>query len=437
MNLPVSRRHFLGTSAGSAAALTSGPLIVQAGALPSQKVTVGIMGLNRGMQVINALEKQPGVVIKYVCDVDSKRADKGKADLDKGGIQHPQAITDFRRILDDKDVDALFIEAPNHWHAPATILACKAGKHVYVEKPCSHNPWEGEQMIAAAKSYDRAVQMGVQRRSTPGVIEAMTKLHEGVIGNVYCARSWYNNHRPSLGKGKQVDPPKNLDYELWQGPAPRTPYLEQPHPLQLALVLALGERRARQQRCPCSGPVPLGVKRRIPHPRHLLRRSLPLPRRPANARYARRQFRVSRAASRSPGKTSVATNIRDSTGYITFYGDKGALSLGEFGDYKIHSADDRVIFKRPDDAGKQNPWFAVDTFHTAHFIDKIRKGDHFGLSAQIEKGHRSTLLCHLGNIAYRTQRTLKCNPENGHILDDEPAMAYWQREYEPGWKPVV
>ena len=187
MNLPVSRRDFLGTSAGSAVALTTGPLLAQADALPSQKVTLGIMGLNRGMQVIDALEKQPGVVIKYVCDVDSQRADKAKAELERNGKQHPQAITDFRRILDDREVDALFCEAPNHWHGPATILACAAGKHVYVEKPCSHNPWEGEQMIAAARKHNRAVQMGVQRRSTPGVMEAMTKLHEGVIGNVYCA----------------------------------------------------------------------------------------------------------------------------------------------------------------------------------------------------------------------------------------------------------
>ncbi len=436
MNLPVSRRHFLGTSAGSAAALTSGPLIVQAGALPSQKVTVGIMGLNRGMQVINALEKQPGVVIKYVCDVDSKRADKGKADLDSGGIQRAQAITDYRRILDDKEVDALFIEAPNHWHAPATILACKAGKHVYVEKPCSHTPWEGEQMIAAAKKYDRAVQMGVQRRSTPGVIEAMTKLHEGVIGNVYCARSWYNNHRPTLGKGKQVDPPKNLDYELWQGPAPRTPYLSNRIHYNWHWFWHWGNGELGNNGVHALDLCRWGLDVEFP--------TLVIS---SGGRYRYRDDQQTPdthvASFEFPGGKQITwqdlscNEHRDSTGYITFYGDKGALSLGEFGDYKIHSADDRVIFKRPDDAGKQNPWFAVDTFHTAHFIDKIRKGDHFGLSAQIEKGHRSTLLCHLGNIAYRTQRTLKCNPENGHILDDEPAMAYWQREYEPGWKPVV
>ena len=221
-----SRREFLGTTAGSIVALASGPLLAQADALPSQKVTIGIMGLNRGMQVASALEKQPGVVIKYVCDVDSKRADEAKAQLERSGEQRPQAITDFRRILDDKEVDALFCEAPNHWHAPATILACDAGKHVYVEKPCSHNPWEGEQMIVAARKHNRAVQMGVQRRSTPGVMEAMTKLHAGVIGNVYCVRGWYNNNRPSLGIGKLTAPPATLDYDLWQGPAPRTPYYD-------------------------------------------------------------------------------------------------------------------------------------------------------------------------------------------------------------------
>ena len=275
---PVSRRDFLGASAGSAALLASGPLFAQADALPSRKVTVGIMGLKRGMEVAAALEKQPGVVIKYVCDVDSKRADAGKAKLEKSGPQRPQAITDFRRILDDKDVDALFCEAPNHWHGPATILGCAAGKHVYVEKPCSHNPWEGEQMIAAARKHNRAVQMGSQRRSTPGVIEAMAKLHDGVIGNVYCARTWYNNSRASLGTGKTDRPAREPRLRTLAGSGPAQALCRQPHPLQLALVLALGQRRARQQRDPWPGPLPVGAGRGVPHHGRLLRRPLPLPR---------------------------------------------------------------------------------------------------------------------------------------------------------------
>ena len=311
MTLPASRRQFLGTSAGSAVALASGPLLAQADALPSQKVTVGIMGLNRGMEVAAALEKQPGVVIKYVCDVDSKRADEAKAKLERSGKQRPQAITDFRRILDDKEVDALFCEAPNHWHGPATILACDAGKHVYVEKPCSHNPWEGEQMIAAARKHKRAVQMGVQRRSTPGVIEAMTKLHEGVIGNVYCARSWYNNNRAIAGDRQADRPAGDARLRALAGAGPAHALSRQPHPLQLALVLALGERRARQQRGPLAGPVPMGVERGIPRRRRLLRRPLPLPRRSADARYPHRQLRI-------PGRQAdhlARTQLQQASGF--------------------------------------------------------------------------------------------------------------------------
>lgn len=436
MPSPVTRRQFLGTSAGSAVALASAPLFAQADALPSRTVTVGIMGLNRGMQVIAALEKQPGVVIKYVCDVDSKRADQAKAQLEKNGKQRPQAIGDFRKILDDKDVDALFCEAPNHWHGPATILACAAGKHVYVEKPCSHNPWEGEQMVLAARTHDRAVQMGVQRRSTPGVIEAMTKLHEGVIGNVYCARSWYNNTRASLGTGKPADPPATLNYDLWQGPAPRTLYVDNRIHYNWHWFWQWGNGELGNN----------GV-----HTLDLCRWGLnvefPIAVVSSGGRYRFQDDQQTPdthiATFEFPGGKQITwqglscNKHQDSGAHVCFYGEKGALSLGQFGEYKIFDANDKLIEERPDDAGGGNPWLAVDTFHTANFLAGIRSGEHFGVSAQIEKGHRSTLLCHLGNIAYRTQRMLKCNPENGHILDDDRAMAFWQREYEPGWKPVV
>lgn len=436
MTLPFSRRDFLGTSAGCAAALASGPLLAEVNALPSQKVTVGIMGLNRGMQVAAALEKQPGVVIKYVCDVDSQRAERAKSQLEHSGEQRPRAITDFRTILDDAQVDALFCEAPNHWHGPATILACAAGKHVYVEKPCCHNPWEGEQMIEAARKHNRAVQMGVQRRSTPGVIEAVTKLHQGVIGNVYCARGWYNNSRPSLGIGKQADPPSTLDYDLWQGPAPREPYYDNRIHYNWHWFWHWGNGELGNNGVHALDLCRWGLNVEFPVDvvssggRYRYHDDQQTP----DTHVASYEF----AGGKQITWQGLSCNKHpDSTGYVSFYGDKGALSLGQFGDYKLYDADDRLILERPDDAGGKNPWLAVDIFHTADFIAAIRSGDHFGLSAQIEKGHRSTLLCHLGNIAYRTQRALQCDPENGHILDDEPAMAYWQREYEQGWKPAV
>src|SRR5690606_2056976 len=124
------------------------------------------------------------------------------------------------------DGDVFAGAAPNHWHAPATIAACNAGKHVYVEKPCSHNPWEGEMQIKAARKHNRCVQMGAQRRSGKAFMEAVQKLREGVIGRVYLARTWYNSMRPSIGRAVAAEVPANFDYDLWQGPAPRVPYKE-------------------------------------------------------------------------------------------------------------------------------------------------------------------------------------------------------------------
>src|SRR5690606_31860520 len=138
--------------------------------------------------------------------------------------RRPEGVADFRRILDDRSVDALVVAAPNHWHAPATILACAAGKHVYVEKPCSHTPREGELMVEASRKHSRVGQMGNQRRSYPFVIEAMEQLRGGVIGRVYHARSGYRNTRQSIGQGKTAEVPDWLDFDLWQGPAPRRPY---------------------------------------------------------------------------------------------------------------------------------------------------------------------------------------------------------------------
>ena len=192
----------------------------------NDRIVVGVMGLSRGRSLAVGFAKQPNVDIKYVCDTDSTRAESCVQLVEGAGGKTPKAIGDFRQILDDKDVDVLVCAAPNHWHAPATIMACNAGKHVYVEKPCSHNPWEGETMVAAARKHNRCVQMGSQRRSGDGLQRAMAELKDGVIGRVYLTRAWYFSVRGSLGTGKQADPPANLDYGLWQGPAPRTPYID-------------------------------------------------------------------------------------------------------------------------------------------------------------------------------------------------------------------
>ena len=226
MSASVDRREFLklGASATMAIAavhVSSSEAVVAADDKP---LRIGVMGVNgRGGALCKAFISQKAEVA-YVCDVDRNVLQRGVAAVANDQGKAPKGIEDLRVMLDDKTIDAIAIAAPNHWHAPATILGCSHGKHVYVEKPCSHNPREGELAVEAARKYDRVVTMGSQRRSWPAIVEAIGKLHAGDLGKLHYARAWYNNRRGSIGHGKQVDPPSYLNWELWQGPAPEKPF---------------------------------------------------------------------------------------------------------------------------------------------------------------------------------------------------------------------
>ncbi|MEO7766987.1 MAG: Gfo/Idh/MocA family oxidoreductase, partial [Ferruginibacter sp.] len=192
---------------------------------PNDKVLLGMMGTNsRGMFLAKTFAGLPNVEIAYICDPDATVLAKTIAEIEKLTGKKPQGISDIRELLEKKDFDGLVIAAPDHWHAPAAIMGLQSGKHVYVEKPCSHNPNEGEMLVAASKKYDLKVQMGSQRRSFKNVQEMIAKLHSGTIGRVYFARGWYVNNRKSIGTGTIIPVPANLDFNLWQGPAPRKDY---------------------------------------------------------------------------------------------------------------------------------------------------------------------------------------------------------------------
>ncbi len=213
------RRDFLTIGASATlAGITATQASAQNSSDGSKPVRVGVMGLSRGQSLALDLGKLSGVEVATLCDVDSKRLNDFKKQYQEKINKEPQTTTEFRSILEDKSIDALVCAAPNHWHGPATIMACKAGKHVYVEKPCSHNPQEGEWMVEASKKFQRCVQMGTQRRSSPSIIEAMEKLHTGAIGKVHLARCYYNNLRASIGKGAEAEPPANINYPLWKVP---------------------------------------------------------------------------------------------------------------------------------------------------------------------------------------------------------------------------
>ena len=224
-----SRRTFMKKASSGAFVLTLGGVLPSFSAKSYQniqganeKIRVACMGVNsRGLAVGKNFAHQKNCEVLHVCDVDSRAAEICIDAIGKIQANKPRATPDFRNALEDKDLDALIVTAPDHWHAPAALLACSAGKHVYLEKPCSHNPNEGEMLIKSAEKHKRVLQMGNQRRSWPNVAGAIAELHAGVIGRPYFAKTWYTNNRPSIGIGKETAVPTWLNYDLWQGPAPR------------------------------------------------------------------------------------------------------------------------------------------------------------------------------------------------------------------------
>jgi len=226
-----SRRQFLQTAAISGAGLSAAVLQAQiptdVAATPPRenRISLGIIGPGgQGTGLLHSFARMPDVRIDWVSDVDSGRLSHAAQKVKELSNHQPKADVDFRRVLDDKSVDAVVIAMPDHWHAPATILACDAGKHVYVEKPASHNLREGRLMVEAARRHKRIVQLGTQSRSVPSIIEAMKRLHEGAIGEVLVAKAWNSQLRRNIGHHQPTDPPDGLDFDRWVGPAPLVPY---------------------------------------------------------------------------------------------------------------------------------------------------------------------------------------------------------------------
>jgi predicted dehydrogenase len=423
MQNQMDRRRFLGAAASAGVTLAASGRVLGA----NEKVVVGVMGMGgRGTSLAGTFQQQSNVDVAYVCDPDSSRAEKAAAAVVKAGGQNVKPVADFRRILEDRDVDVLVVATCNHWHAPAAILGCSAGKHVYVEKPCSHNAREGELMVAAARKYDRRVQMGNQRRSWPKVIEAIELVRNGEIGKVYYAQSWYTNNRGSIGRGKATAPPSELNYDLWQGPAPRKAFRDNYLHYNWHWFWHWGNGELGNN----------GI-----HMIDLCRWGLGVDY-PVHVTSAGGRFRF-QDDQETPDTNMVTFTFADGKSITweglscnrmpgwhgadtMFHGEKGSLAING-GGYTIYDAAGKEVRKSSGPGG--------DAGHIGNFLAAVR--GEAKLNSEIEDGHKSTLLCHLGNIAYRTGRALKCDPKKGHIVGDRDAMAQWSREYEKGWEPRV
>ena len=217
----MNRRHFLMSTAVMAGSAAMKGLAQS----PNERVRIAVIGLGgRGGSHVNAWSRMANVEIAGICDVDESHIGEKFKLLETRGAKAPTTFVDFRKILDDKTIDAVSIATPNHWHTLHDRLACQAGKDVYVEKPCSHNVFESQQIVAAARKYDRIVQHGTQSRSSPALREAVQQLHDGEFGEVYMARGLCYKWRDTIGKTPVEPVPPGVDYDLWTGPAPKRPF---------------------------------------------------------------------------------------------------------------------------------------------------------------------------------------------------------------------
>ncbi|AQQ72538.1 Inositol 2-dehydrogenase [Limihaloglobus sulfuriphilus] len=444
MKNQITRRDF--GKLGAAAGLTYSFISRLAPAAPqnyaSNKVIAAVAGVrSRGKYLASKFASIPNCRVKYVIDVDSRYLPDAAAAVEKAQGSIPEQIKDFRSALDDKEVDLLVIASPDHWHAPMGIAALAAGKHVYVEKPCSHNPAEGEMFIAAQKKYGGIVQMGNQRRSFKIVEQMIDEIHGGVIGDVYYAKTWYSNKRGPIGYGKKVDVPAYLDWNLWQGPAPRTDYRDNIHPYNWHWFWNWGTGESLN-----NASHELDVARwalKVDYPKRVNSTA-------GRIHYPNQddwqfwdtqniaiQYKDDRMITwEGLSGSQYKTYDRETRG-VAFFGDKGVIEYYS-NRYKILDLDGKLI--REEAPGKKSDTSSTNTidpglndYHAENLINAIiGKGK---VNSPIDEGHKSILLGHLANISAKLNTTLECDPASGHIINNAKAIKMWSREYEPGWEP--
>jgi predicted dehydrogenase len=444
-SIPLSRRDFIGKSAmGTAGMLAAGTVLASirpervVGA--NDRILIAVIGTNsRGHYLATVFAKNPGSEIKYICDVDSRAVEKTTAEAAVLQGKKPKGMKDFRKCLEDPLLDAVVIAMPDHWHTPAAILALEAGKHVYVEKPCGHNPREGELLVLAQKKYRKIVQMGNQQRSSPESIEIIKEIRNGIIGRPYYGRAWYANNRGPIGFGKRTAVPSWLDYELWQGPAPRTPYRDNIIHYNWHWFWHWGTGET------CNNAT---------HELDICRWALNVDY-PARVTSAGGRFHYSddweafdtqiTGFEFEDGKSIIWEGrscnpfpVMNRGRGVTIHGEYGTVLIDRNG-YVLYDNDNKEV-KSASASDRSKTLDTVgggylDELHIQNFLDAVRQG--VRPNSPIDEGHKSTLLCHLGNIAQRVQRSLDCDPGNGHIREDAEAMKLWSRDYKPGWEPRV
>lgn len=440
-----TRRDFIKKTTTGTAAVTLGGLAFPSWANArilgaNDHINCAVIGVrSRAKAHVLAIHQDSNAKILYNCDVDDKIIEEHNAWCQEHIGYVPKVEKDFRKILEDKDVDAVFIATPEHWHAPMAIMALQAGKHVYVEKPCSHNPYENDLLVAAQKKYGKKVQMGNQQRSAKTSKMAVEDIRNGVIGEVFKGEAYYSNNRESIGKGKEIAVPQTLDWELWQGPAPREGYRDNIHPYNWHWFRNWG-----------TGEIHNNGTHEIDICRWALGVNLPETVTSFGGKYTydddwefvdNQQVTYTFADDKFITWTSHSRGImkpqRPGRG-VTIYGSKGVIELDR-NFYKLYDLAGNLI--KNEEEGSISATLntqgigGLDIDHVANFFNAIRKD--ISLNSDINEASVSTMLCHLGNMAQDAGHTLNIDSKTGKVLNSEKAMESWKRAYENGWEPTL
>ena len=444
-----SRRDFLRKSAIGTAGITIGGLGMSASSYAriigaNDRLNVVFMGCGRRVNAYyNAVfAPENNARLAYICDVMDKQNEKVMNDVKDRIDYKPVIEKDIRKILQDKDVDVIFNATPDHWHAPGTWMALEAGKHVYNEKPSSHNPFEDEVVLAYQKKYGKLVQMGNQQRSSIESIQIINEMHNGAIGDIYKAIAFYFNDRGPVPLPVDAPPPEGLDWELFQGPAPRVDYQHDTwnynwHWYGWNWGTAESGNNATHEvdiaRWAIQGNYPELVyveadKNHFKDDGWVMYDTME-----ATLIYPGGKI------IKWDGKSRNASPTYENEGRGTIlYGTEGSVHMGR-GGYKLFDRGGKLVKEIIGESQEAGTALGgggdMSTRHVVNFFESIRGKD--TLNAPIEDGAKSVLMIHLINIAYRVGRPIKIDPKTGYILDDPEAMALWKRDYEPGWEPKI
>ncbi len=422
----LSRRQFVHHSA--LASLATPALLKSA---PPDKINLAFIGPGgMGTNHIKTMCKRSDFIVSYVCDADSKRAEAAAKLIHDLTGQTPKVVSDMRRVFDDKAVQAVLMATPDHWHAPGAILAANSGKHVYVEKPCSHNLHEGLLMIEAAAKNKVVMQVGTQSRSTAHIIGIVEKLRRGIIGDVLVAKAWNSQLRKNHGHQPDSAPPAELDYELWLGPVPKVPFKSTYHPAHWRWFHHFGAGDFGNDGVHDIDIARwgLGVEQ---HPNRIIGQGSKLffddDQEWPDTLYCGFEYDIA-------GKTKqLIYEQRDWSPYVqeghengcAWYGTEGMIIGGKARGWQIFGRQNKLL---EDIKASSGPDLAA---HHANFFDAIRTGAK--LNADISINHLSTALCHLGNIAARTRRALVFDPLKEQFINDADTSKLLRREYREHW----